>query len=147
MILANTQLKPADYKQIRRFAVQFVYQQEINQQFSMQNSIFEMFTRQTPVPQEHKPFLNSLLTVLYANLRQIDSTIEKNAINWKISRIAKVDLAILRVATVELMHREDTDTEVILAEAAALASEFGSENSAGFVNGILDTISKEVRKK
>ncbi len=139
-------LKPADFKQIRRFAVQFVYQQDINQQFVMQYQVLEQFMRQSEVPDGQKDFLRSLLTMLFENSAKIDELIEAFAKNWKISRIAKVDLAVLRVAILELMERKNTDVGVIIAEAAAIAQEYGAANSAAFVNGILDAVAKDVRR-
>ena len=139
-------LKPADFKQIRRFAVQFVYQQDINQQFVMRYQVLEQFMRQSEVPEGQKDFLRSLLTLLFENSKKIDELIEAFAKNWKISRIAKVDLAVLRVAILELMERKNTDVGVIIAEAAAIAQEYGAANSAAFVNGILDAVAKDVRK-
>lgn len=146
MIENSKGLKPADFKQIRRFAVQFVYQQDINQQFVMQHQTLQHFMQQSDVIEAQKDFLRNFLTVLFDNSKKIDDLIEAYAKNWKISRIAKVDLAILRVAILELLERNDTDVGVIIAEAAAIAQEFGSGNSASFVNGILDAIAKDVRK-
>ncbi|WGL61503.1 transcription antitermination factor NusB [Pigmentibacter sp. JX0631] len=146
MIENSKGLKPADFKQIRRSAVQFVYQQDINQQFVMQYQTLQHFMHQSEVIEAQKDFLRNFLTVLFENSKKIDDLIEAYAKNWKISRIAKVDLAILRVAILELLERNDTDVGVIIAEAASIAQEFGSGNSASFVNGILDAIAKDVRK-
>jgi transcription antitermination protein NusB len=145
MIDGATVLKPADFKQIRRCAVQFVYQQDINQQFVMQRQALDQFMRQSEVAELQKDFLRSLLNAVFDQSKKIDNLIETNAKNWKISRIAKVDLAVLRVATIELLERIDTDVGVIISEAAAIAQEYGSSNSAAFVNGILDAIAKSVR--
>ena len=145
MIDGATGLKPADFKQIRRFAVQFVYQQDINQQFVMQRQALDNFMRQSEVAEFQKDFLRSLLNAVFDQSKKVDDLIETNAKNWKISRIAKVDLAVLRVATIELLERNDTDIGVIISEAASIAQEYGSANSAAFVNGILDAIAKSVR--
>ena len=145
MIHGTIGLKPADFKQVRRFAVQFIYQQDINQQFVMQKQAMEQFMKQSEVVELQKDFLRSLLNAVFDNSKKIDELIETNAKNWKISRIAKVDLAVLRVATIELIERNDTDVGVIISEAASIAQEFGSANSASFVNGVLDAIAKTVR--
>lgn len=145
MIDGATGLKPDDFKIIRRFAVQFVYQQDINQQFVMQRTALDHFMRQSQIAEFQKDFLLSLLNALFAQSKKIDELIEVNAKNWKISRIAKVDLAVIRVATIELLERNDTDIGVIISEAASIAQEYGSANSAAFVNGILDAIAKSVR--
>jgi N utilization substance protein B len=145
MIDGATGLKPADFKQIRRYAVQFIYQQDLNQQFVMQKQSLDNFMRQSEIVELQKDFLRSLLNAIFDQSKKIDELIEKNAKNWKISRIAKVDLAVLRVATIELLERNDTDLGVIISEAASIAQEYGSANSPSFVNGILDAIAKSVR--
>ncbi len=91
--------------------------------------------------------MKSFLEKIFKSLQEVDALIEKFTKNWKISRIAKVDLAVLRVAAVELIERLETDVPVIISAAASIAQEFGSANSPSFVNGILDAIAKEVRKK
>ncbi|RDB35448.1 transcription antitermination factor NusB [Spirobacillus cienkowskii] len=146
MIDGENGLKSSDFKKIRRLAVQFIYQQDVNQQFVMQKQVLDQFMKQFEVPDYQKEFLMSILSSLFQALSKIDELIEKNAKNWKISRIARVDLAVLRVATIELLERQSTDVGVIISEAACIAQEYGAANSAGFVNGILDAIAKTVRK-
>jgi len=141
------QLKSEDFKKIRRLAVQFVYSSDVNQQYTFQNDSFEYFLQHTEAEPEHRSFLRSFVLTFFDLLPKIDVSIESHAKNWKINRISKVDLAILRIATLELMERKDTDIGIILSEAAAIAQEFGSEHSPAFVNGILDAIAKDVRQK
>ena len=71
----------------------------------------------------------------------VDKIISEHSKNWKIERIAPVDLNILRVAIVELKFLpEPIPKKVAINEAIELAKKFGSENSAAFVNGILDQV-------
>lgn len=147
MIEGATNFKSSDFKSARICAVQFVYQQDLNQQLFIQESTLNNFIIQSKVPQNQREFLISFLGQIFKSLPDVDTLIEKYAKNWKISRIAKVDLAVLRVAVVELLERLETDVPVIISEAAAIAQEYGSSNSPLFVNGILDAIGKDVRKK
>ncbi len=147
MIEGSLNLKAADFKIARKYAFQFVYQQELNQQLFLHEQTLRNFIAQSHVPENQKEFLKSFLEKIFNSLQQVDALIEKFTKNWKISRIAKVDLAVLRVAAVELIERLETDVPVIISEAAGIAQEFGSANSPSFVNGILDAIAKEVRKK
>lgn len=147
MIEGASNLKSADFKLARKYAVQFVYQQELNQQLFLHDTTLTNFIIQSHVPDNQKEFLKAFLEKIFNSIQEIDLIIEKNTKNWKISRIAKVDLAVLRVAVVELIERLETDVPIIISEATAIAQEFGSANSPLFVNGILDSIAKEVRKK
>ena len=73
------------------------------------------------------------------NLPEIDEKISKAAPEWPIEKINKIDLAILRLATWELMENK-LPQKVVIDEAIELAKEYGSENSFSFVNGVLGTI-------
>lgn len=70
----------------------------------------------------------------------IDGVITEKSKNWSIARMARVDLNILRMAIYELLFRTDIPRNVTINEAIEVAKKFGSEDSPGFVNGILDEI-------
>lgn len=73
------------------------------------------------------------------NLSQIDNIIEKAAPSWSIEKINKIDLAILRLATYELLKKANP-VKVVVDEAVELAKEYGSESSPSFINGALGKI-------
>lgn len=77
----------------------------------------------------------------------IDSKIQKFAKNWSFDRIAKVDLAILRLAIYELCFCPGTPVPVIINEALELSKYYSSDDSKRFINGILDHVAKEDLKK
>ncbi len=75
------------------------------------------------------------------NLKEeIDKTIDENASGWDITRIGKVELAILRLSVYELCYDEDIPTGVAMNEAVELAKKFGQDNSGAFVNAVLSKI-------
>ncbi len=76
----------------------------------------------------------------------IDEIISKAAPDWPIASINKIDLAILRHATTELMS-SDTPVKVVIDEAVEIAKKYGAENSSSFVNGVLGTILKTINKQ
>lgn len=86
----------------------------------------------------HKPKQKTAAAVV-KKLEKVDEKIKKAAPDWPIEKIARVDLAILRLATFELTFTE-TPPKVVIDEAVELAKEFGSEKSPGFVNGVLATL-------
>ncbi len=71
------------------------------------------------------------------HLTEIDAMINEVAEGWKTSRMAKVDLTLIRLATYELKYEEDIPTGVAINEAVELAKAYGTDDSASFVNGIL----------
>lgn len=77
------------------------------------------------------------------HIEEIDKKIEEKSKGWSISRIAKSDLAVLRLAMFEIMFDEKVPTGVAINEAVELAKMYGTDKSTGFVNGILSTVAKE----
>ena len=77
-------------------------------------------------------------------LARIDKRIEESAPEWPLPKIAKIDVAILRLAAYELIIETKEPPKVIIDEAVELAKEFGNENSPKFVNGVLGTILKSL---
>lgn len=83
-----------------------------------------------------------LVKEILSQKEKVDTLIQNAAPTWPIDKLNKIDLAILRLAVYEL-EKKLTPPKVIIDEAVELAKEFGSENSASFVNGVLGTIYKE----
>jgi N utilization substance protein B len=82
-------------------------------------------------------YFDELLTAVRDNLSHIDSVVEAASYNWKTGRIAKVDLAIIRLATAEILYAPDIPPAVSVNEAVDLARKYGGEKSYGFINGVL----------
>lgn len=76
------------------------------------------------------------------NLPALDELIGKLSTNWRLERMPRVDLTILRLAGFEILFRPDIPKTVSINEAVELAKRFGAEDSAAFVNGILDKFAK-----
>jgi transcription antitermination protein NusB len=79
---------------------------------------------------------------ILAKLTDIDTQIHDSAPEWPIDKIAKIDLAILRLATYELTIAKSEPPKVIIDEAIELAKTFGNDNSPKFINGALGSILK-----
>jgi N utilization substance protein B len=76
-------------------------------------------------------------------LPEIDEDINKETTGWNTSRIAKVDLAIIRLALYEIRYDDSVPTGVAINEAVELAKKFGQDGSASFVNGVLAKFAKD----
>lgn len=76
-------------------------------------------------------------------LPEIDKKITVHSKGWKIDRIAKAELALLRLAVYEALYDDSVPVGVAVNEAVELAKQYGEENAAGFVNGILGKIVNE----
>lgn len=90
-------------------------------------------------------FSNDVLNGIAEHLHEIDSVISESAIGWRIERMPKVDLSILRIAIYEMLYCSSISTGVSINEAVELAKEFGGEHSPGFINGLLGTAAKKLK--
>jgi len=88
--------------------------------------------------------VNTEVNKILSQLELIDQNIQTAAPEWPIAKINHVDLAILRLATYELLVVKKEPVKVIIDEAVELAKEFGSETSPSFVNGALGAIAKKL---
>lgn len=90
---------------------------------------------------------DTLAKKVVGKLKLIDKAILKSAPKWPLDRINRIDLAILRLATWELLFRSKVPPKVIINEAIELGKEYGGETSPGFINGVLGTVYKEIEEK
>ncbi len=90
------------------------------------------------------PFARTLVHGVMEHLDELDATIARFSKHWKLSRIAQVELTILRLGIFEMRYVADIPVRVAINEAIELAKEFGDDNSRNFINGILDGVGKEL---
>lgn len=130
-------------RKARELALQILYQMEL--QGVEPKSVLPVFWEREESA-EVRDFSTQIVEGTYRNRREIDQVIEKHSTHWKLSRMAVVDRNILRLGVYELLYLHEIPKSVALNEAIEIAKKFGAENSSAFINGILDTIAKEVRK-
>lgn len=92
---------------------------------------------------EVQPFARELVEGVTACVGEIDELLGRFAEEWTVERMTSLDRTILRVACFEVLHRDDIPTAVAIDEAVEAAKTLSSEESAGFVNGILGRIARE----
>lgn len=91
-------------------------------------------------------YVTNLLKAISENIEVLDLEIEKYLKNWKINRLNKVDLTILRIGTYELMFSDDIPGAVSINEAIEMSKVYSDEKSSSFINGVLDTMLKNLKK-
>jgi transcription antitermination protein NusB len=125
----------------REYAMQMLFQWDISQQdFGKLEKKFWKGARATPSTQD---FANSLFEGAASAVSSLDEIIAKHSENWRIERLPAIDRAILRLAVFELRGKQ-TPPKVVLNEAIELAKKFSAEDSAPFVNGVLDAVRKSL---
>ena len=106
----------------------------------------EEFWSDKEAPDDVRKFAEDLVRGTLNRLDDIDAMIEKVTENWLLKRMAAVDRNILRFAAYELLYRKDIPPAVTINEAIEIAKKFSSTESAPFINGILDKLSKGIKK-
>lgn len=84
-----------------------------------------------------KKYISSTVTDCFENIGDIDKKISDSLENWKIDRLSKVDLSILRLAAAEILHNDEIPFRVSVNEAVELAKCYGEDGSPSFINGVL----------
>jgi N utilization substance protein B len=118
-------------------AVQFLYMWEANPPESIRDNLCEFFGTQEN-PREYYSFAEELITGTIEHITEVDDIIKEYAKNWDFKRIARVDLAILRLAIYEMLYRKDIPPVVSINEAIDLSKTFSIPDAKRFINGILD---------
>lgn len=97
-------------------------------------------------PREYYAFAEELVAGTLQNLTRIDGVIGDATQNWEVSRMARCDLSILRLAVYELLYRTDIPPIVTINEAIDLAKIYSTDDSHRFVNGVLDKVKKHLSR-
>ena len=95
------------------------------------------------VSPRYRPYIDQLLLVLDDQLEACDAQIEACMPNWRLDRLSAIDRNILRIATAEMMAVDDVPHRVAIHEAIRLAERYGSDDTPGFVNGVLDAVGRQ----
>lgn len=96
---------------------------------------------------EEDEYVRRVLYGVYDNLEKIDALIEDAAKGWKIGRMPKVSLAVMRLCVYEMLFEKEIPVNVSLNEAVELAKKFDDDSAPAFVNGVLNTVSKKIDSK
>lgn len=120
-------------------ALQYLYAWSMNQPKNLTDDL-RVFFESCEEPREHYSFGEELIHGVIEHREEIDSRIKALAHNWEFDRIAKIDLAILRVAMFEMIFRRDIPPVVSINEAIDLSKQFSNADAKRFINGILDRL-------
>lgn len=133
-------------KLAREAAMKLVYQMEINGAESQEvlDSFFE--NSEEEIDSEDRSYIINCVSGVKENIKHIDEYIEKYLKGWKMNRISKVDLAIMRLSIYEMTKRQDVPNIVAVNEALEIAKKFSGEKASVFINGILGKVIEEVGK-
>ncbi len=132
----------------RERALQALYQIDQNGTATPLESLEAAWSASDEAPRDPvaHTFALELVQGVREHLAGLDALIEEHSQNWRLERMQRVDRNVLRLGVFELKYRDDIPRKVTINEAIELAKLFGTEDSAAFINGLLDRIAIAVDK-
>ncbi|CAK20792.1 transcription antitermination factor NusB [Listeria welshimeri] len=123
-------------REAREKALQALFQIELNE-MSLDQAIKNI------MEDEQDDYMEKLVEGVMANKAEIDAIIEPNLDNWRMDRLSKVDLSLLRLSVYEINYLDDVPNRVSLNESIEIAKIYSDEKSSKFINGVLANIAPE----
>jgi N utilization substance protein B len=124
----------------RETALQVLYQIDITGDQENIQEIIQNWATEFDVSSKNREFIKKLVAGTLAQKEKIDQKIAQTAHEWALDRMNAVDRNLMRLAVYEMMYCPETPQRVTLNEAIEIAKRFGGEDSARFINGILDKL-------
>ena len=129
---------------MREHAFKLIYSLEIQKVDNIQEQVDLYFESNNIKDEEAKKYIKNAVLGIQANEQEILKNIENNLkSDWKLGRISKMDLSVLKLAIYEIKYTE-TPYKVAINEAVELAKKYGEDKSKNFVNGVLASIVKDM---
>ncbi|MBX3229247.1 MAG: transcription antitermination factor NusB [Labilithrix sp.] len=126
----------------REAALQMLFQLEASGERAPR--VIELFWRSFEADPEGRPYADELVSGVESSLAEVDKRITAASQNWRLERMGRVDRNLLRMSTWELIAKKEVPRAVVIDEAVELAKSYGTEESSGFVNGVLDRIATDL---
>ncbi len=133
-------------RETRDLAVKFIFSDDFSQvrkEMESQEERLENFLRDYDGCEKKEiemKYVEKVVKGTLEHIEEIDELIKANTENWSVERMAKIDMAILRVAVFEMLYMDDIPESVSINEAVEMAKKYSHEDAGTFVNGILGGI-------
>jgi len=124
-------------RELRENVFKMLFRVEFHEEGEMSGQLGMMDDELENIKEEDAAYINNKCSDIIAKISEIDEAINASTTGWKTTRMAKVDLSIIRLAVYEIKYEEDVPAKVAINEAVELAKLYGTDNSASFVNGVL----------
>lgn len=124
-------------REIREQVFKMLFQTEFYEEAEMDEQIGISMEELAEKNEGKRAYIEQKLREIYKRREEIDALINEKATGWKTNRMAKVDLALIRLAVYEIRYEEDIPTGVAINEAVELAKIYSSDGAPSFVNGVL----------
>lgn len=134
-------------RELREHIFELLFRIEFNSAQEMPEQLRLFFEGLGEVDEKDQEYIEKKYAHIVEKLPEIDKLLEDTAEGWKVGRMGKADLTILRLAVYEMKYDEEVPVGVAVNEAVELSKKFGGDESPAFVNGILGKIGKSGTEK
>lgn len=130
-------------REIREHIFKLLFLKEFNSAEEMDGQMSMYFEGLQDLEEKDKAYMEKKYENICLKMQEIDSLLQETSKGWKLSRMNRADLSVLRLAVYEMNYDEEVPVKVAINEAVELSKRFGGEESASFVNGILGKIASD----
>ena len=130
----------------RELALQMLFQLDMGKQ-SPEQVRKTFWSERKEMDESVRGFADDIFRLATERSEEIDKVIEAHAQNWRMERMAAVDRNVIRAAVAEFIGYPQTPAPIVINEALEIARKFSSPEAVNFINGVLDSVSKDLGKK
>ena len=136
--MENTKIKPASRRKQREVAVQLLFEMKMQKEENMDFVLNYYEMRELDI--RNYTYTMQIAKNYIEHMEEIEQILTENVQNWRIERVGKTEISIIRVATVEMLYHDDVPAPVAINEAVEVAKKFSDERAYRFVNKVLRNV-------
>ena len=124
-------------RELREQIFKMLFRIEFHEGMEMEVQMQLFLEEEEEISKEDSEYIRNKYENIVEHLEEIDASVNEKAKGWKTSRMAKVELSLIRLAVYEIQYDEDIPAGVAINEAVELAKKYGADSSPAFINGVL----------
>lgn len=124
-------------RELREQIFKMLFRIEFHEGMEMEEQMQLFLEEEEEISKEDSEYIRNKYENIVEHLEEIDASVNEKAKDWKTSRMAKVELSLIRLAVYEIQYDEDIPAGVAINEAVELAKKYGADSSPAFINGVL----------
>ena len=133
-------------RELREQIFKMLFRIEFHEGMEMEEQMQLFLEEEEEISKEDSEYIRNKYGNIVEHLEEIDASVNEKAKGWKTSRMAKVELSLIRLAVYEIQYDEDIPAGVAINEAVELAKKYGADSSPAFINGVLGAVAKDIKK-
>lgn len=124
-------------RELREQIFKMLFRIEFHEGMEFEEQMQLFLEEEEEISKEDSEYIRNKYENIVEHLEEIDASVNEKAKGWKTSRMAKVELSLIRLAVYEIQYDEDIPAGVAINEAVELAKKYGADSSPAFINGVL----------